>query len=82
MRRNIKCQSVCTHSYPIPPTCTEVNVSETHSRTDGAEGHEALDVVGVAPAPGIPARVFSSLQDKLLPTEAGVLITNPAAKDK
>ena len=71
-----------TLSYRVPPTCTEVNISETHSWTDGAEGHEALNVVGITPAPGIPARVFSSLQDKLLPTEAGVLITNPAAKDK
>lgn len=39
-------------------------------------------MVGITPTPGIPARVFSSLQDKLLPTEAGMLITNPAAKDK
>lgn len=39
-------------------------------------------MVGIAATPGIPARVFSSLQNKLLPTKAGMLITNPAAKDK
>lgn len=73
--------SVCPH--PLVPSliCTEVEISETHSWTDGAEGHETLNVVGITPTPGIPARVFSSLQDKLLPTEAGMLITNPAAKD-
>ena len=59
-----------------------MKISRTHSWTDGAEGHEALDVIGIAPTPGIPARVLSSLQDKLLPTEAGMLVTNPAAKDK
>ena len=59
-----------------------MKISGTHSWTDGAEGHEALNVVGVTPAPGIPARVLSSLQDKLLPAEAGMLITNPAAEDK
>lgn len=52
----------------------------THSRADGAEGHEALDVVGIAAAPGVPARVLAPLQDELLPAETGVLITNPAAK--
>lgn len=67
---------------PHPPTRTEVKNAGTHSWTDGAEGHEALNVVGITPAPGVPARVFSSLQDKLLPAEAGMLITNPAAKDK
>jgi len=53
---------------------------DAHSRADGAEGHQALDVVGVAAAPGVPARVLSSLQDELLPAEAGVLVTDPAAK--
>lgn len=53
---------------------------DTHSGADGAEGHQALDVVGVAAAPGIPARVLSPLQDELLPAEAGVLVTDPAAK--
>lgn len=51
----------------------------TYSTADGAEGHQALGVVGVAPTPGIPPWVFSPFQDKLLPTEAGVLITDPAA---
>lgn len=55
---------------------------QTHSRTDGAEGHETLNMVGIAPTPGIPSRVFASLQDKLLSTEAGMLVTNPAAKDR
>lgn len=53
---------------------------DTHSRAHGAEGHQALDVVGVAAAPGVPARVLSPLQDELLPAEAGVLVTDPAAK--
>lgn len=52
----------------------------THSRADGAEGHQALDVVSIAAAPGVPAWVLAPLQDELLPAEAGVLITNPAAK--
>lgn len=53
---------------------------DTHSGADGAEGHQALDVVGVAAAPGVPAWVLSPLQDELLSAEAGVLITDPAAK--
>lgn len=37
-------------------------------------------MVGVAAAPGIPARVLSPLQDELLPAEPGVLVTHPAAE--
>lgn len=51
---------------------------ETHSRADWPEGHESLDVVGIAAAPGLPARVIAPLQDELLPAEAGVFIACPA----
>lgn len=76
--------SVSPYAPSLAPshTCAEMKILRTHSRTDGAEGHESLNVVGITPAPSIPARVLSSLQDKLLPTEAGMFITNPAAKDK
>lgn len=60
--------------------CRQPRSRGTHGRADGAEGHQALDVVGVAAAPGVPARVLSPLQDELLPAEAGVLVTDPAAK--
>lgn len=53
---------------------------KTHSRADGPEGHHPLNVVGVAAAPWLPVRVLSSLQHKLLSTEAGVLISCPAVR--
>ena len=56
--------------------------TETHSRADGPEGHHPLDVVGVASAPRLPVRILSSLQHKLLSTEAGVLVSCPAVSDK
>lgn len=50
----------------------------THSGVDGAEGHHPLNVIGIAATVGLPAGIVSPLQDELLPTEARVLITNPA----
>jgi len=50
----------------------------THSRTDGAEGHQPLDAIGIASTPGLPAWVISLLQDELLTIEGRVLKTYPA----
>lgn len=50
----------------------------THSRTDGAEGHQPLNAIGIASTPGLPARVISLLQDELLAIEGRVLKTYPA----
>lgn len=55
---------------------------KTYSAADGPEGDHPLNAVGVAAAVGLKARVVSLLQDKLLPTKAGVLIAHPAAKQK
>lgn len=56
--------------------------ADSYSRADGAEGHHPLDVVSVAAAPGLPVRVLPPLQHKLLATEAGVLVSDPAVHDK
>lgn len=50
----------------------------THSGADGSEGDHPLNAVGVAAAVGLETGVVSLLQDKLLATETGVLIPNPA----
>lgn len=55
-------------------------MSQTYSTADGPEGDHPLNAVGVAAAVGLDAGVVSLLQDKLLPTEAGVLIAHPAAE--
>lgn len=49
----------------------------THSGADGSEGDHPLNAVGVAAAVGLETGVVSLLQDKLLATETGVLITHP-----
>lgn len=54
----------------------------TYSGADGAEGHHPFDVVGVAATPRVPVRILASLQHKLLSTEAGVLISCPAVRNK
>lgn len=55
---------------------------ETHSTADGPEGDHPLNAVRVAAAVGLKAGVVSLLQDKLLATEAGVLVAHPAARKK
>lgn len=52
--------------------------AESYSRADWAEGHHPLNVVSIAATPWFPVRVLSSLQHKLLSTETGVLISDPA----
>jgi hypothetical protein len=49
-----------------------------HSGADGSERDHPLNAVGVAAAVGLKTGVVSLLQDKLLATETGVLIPNPA----
>jgi len=49
------------------------------STADGSEGDHPLNAVGVTATVGLKARVVSLLQDKLLATEAGVLIADPGA---
>lgn len=64
-------------------TCSVVyGGRDTHSREDGPEGHESLDVVGQVSAVGVPVRVLASLQDKLLSLEIMMLITHPAEGSK
>lgn len=53
---------------------------ETHSAVDGAQGHEALHVVGEGAAVGVPVGVLASLQDQLLALEVMVLEAHPASE--
>lgn len=55
-------------------------MSQAYGAADGPEGDHPLNAVGVAAAVGLDAGVVSLLQDKLLPTEAGVLVAHPAAE--
>lgn len=55
---------------------------KSYSAADGPERDHPLNAVGVAATVGLEAGVVSLLQDKLLPTKAGVLIAHPAAKQK
>lgn len=50
----------------------------THSAVDGAEGHEALVVVGQGATVGIPVWVLAPLQDELLALEVMVLESHPS----
>lgn len=50
----------------------------THSAVDGAQGHEALHMVGQGAAVGVPVGVLSPLQDELLALEVVVLVAHPA----
>lgn len=54
-------------------------VCKAHSTADGPEGDHPLNAVGVAATVGLKAGIVSLLQDKLLATEAGVLVAHPAA---
>lgn len=54
----------------------------THSTVDGPERHKSLDMVGQVSAVGVPVRVLTSLQDKLLSLEIMMFITNPAEERK
>lgn len=56
--------------------------AESYSRADRAEGHHPLDVVSIAATPWFPVRVLSPLQHKLLSTETGVLVSDPAVHNK
>lgn len=53
-------------------------VCKAHSTADGPEGDHPLDAVGVATTVGLKAGIVSLLQNKLLATEAGVLVAHPA----
>lgn len=50
----------------------------THSTVDGAQGHEALHMVGEGATISVPVGILSSLQDELLALEVVVLKTHPA----
>ena len=54
----------------------------THGTVDGAQGHEALHVVGEGAAVGVPVGVLSLLQDELLALEVMVLKAHPAAQHR
>lgn len=49
------------------------------SAGDWSERGHPLNMVGIAAAPGLPAWVFASFQNELLPLEASVLVANPRA---
>lgn len=53
-------------------------VCAAHGTADGPEGDHPLNAIGVAATVGLKARIVSLLQDKLLATEAGVLVAHPA----
>jgi len=55
--------------------------SHTHSTAYGAQGHHPFHMVAQTAAVGIPMRIFSFFQDKLLPLEVMVLVSHPAAQN-
>lgn len=59
---------------------TGVGGGVTHSTVDGAQGHEALHMVGDGPAVRVPVGVLASLQDELLALEVMVLEAHPASQ--
>lgn len=79
LQRGVVVTQLSATAHEVLPLIDGHTAALVSSTVDGAEGHEALNVVGQGTAEGIPVGVLSPLQNELLTLEVMVLITHPGS---